>query len=217
MVFATREEAGRRLGAAVLSQFSGRAERDAPVVLALPRGGVPVAGEVARALSAPLDLVLVRKIGAPGQPELAAGAVVEGEPPVIVRNEDVIRHLRIPEAEIAAGAERGLAEIARRRALYLAGRAPVPVSGRDAVVVDDGIATGATMRAALTAVRARGPRSLTLAVPVAASDTLRALAGLVDESVCLSRPEPFFGVGEHYRDFHQLEDEEVIRVLAAAG
>ena len=208
--FADRQEAGRLLAARVAALQL----RD-PVVFALPRGGVPVAAEVADALHAPLDLVLVRKIGAPGQPELALGAVVDGDVPETVLNPDIVAATGATEGFIAAARQRELAEIERRRTRYLAGHPRVDPAGRDAVVVDDGIATGATARAALHALRRRGAARLVLATPVAPMDTLEALRGEADEIVCLFVPAPFFGIGAFYRDFHQLTDDEVIGLLAA--
>jgi len=178
---------------------------------------VETAAEVARALDAPLDLVLVRKIGAPHQQELAVAAVVDGDTPQLVRNEDVIRMLHVGEDYLEAEARRQLKEIERRRTAYLAGRTPEPIEGRTAIVVDDGIATGATTRAALRAVRARRPRRLVLAVPVAPPDTIAALASEVDQIVCLSQPEPFGAIGAFYDDFRQLEDEDVRSILAATS
>jgi putative phosphoribosyl transferase len=210
-MFADRRDAGRRL-AAVLAALG----LPDPVVFALPRGGVVVAAEVAAALRAPLDLVLVRKLGAPGHEELAAGAVVDGEPPTVVRNEDVIRHYRVDDAYLAAETARQLALIERRRRLYLGDRPPVPVAGRTAVVVDDGIATGATVRAALRAVRAQGPRELVLAVPVAPPEALAELRAECDRIVCLESPALFYAVGQFYADFAQVEDEEVVALLVAA-
>jgi predicted phosphoribosyltransferase len=198
--FADRTEAGRLLAARV----SALHLRD-PVVFALPRGGVPVAAEVAAALHAPLDLVLVRKIGAPTQPELAVGAVVDGENPDVVLNADIIAATGTTDAFIAAARRRELAEIERRRLRYLAGRAPV--------VVDDGIATGASARAALRALRRRGAARLVLAVPVAPPETLTELRGEADEIVCLAEAELFFGIGAFYGDFHQLTDDEVIAAI----
>lgn len=212
MRFATRREAGRELG----ERLAELALAD-PVVLALPRGGVPVAVEVAARLAAPLDLVIARKIGAPGHAELAAAAVVDGERPELVRNPGVIRDFRIAEDYLAREEQRQLAEIARRRALYLAGRPRVPVAGRSAVVVDDGIATGATIRAALHAVRRAGPAALVLAVPVADAGVLARLAAEADRIVCLHAPSGLAAVGQHYRDFRQVEDAEVVALLRAAG
>jgi len=181
------------------------------VVLALPRGGVPVAAEVALALHAPLDLLLVRKIGAPWNPEFAAAAVVEGEPPDLVLNQEA---RGVDTAHLQHGLQEAVREIARRRQVYLAGRAPRSLTGATVVVVDDGIATGTTLRAALLALRRRHPARLVLAVPVAPADTLAALRSQVDRIVCLATPEPFEAIGLHYRDFHQLSDDEVRAELA---
>ena len=211
-VFTDRTEAGRRL-AEQLERFKDQE----PVVLALPRGGVPVAYEVAKALEAPLDLVLVRKIGAPFQPELAIGAVVDGERPELVINRDVVDEYRIPESYLESERRRQLEEIERRRQLYLAGRPRVPVRDRTAIVIDDGIATGATMEAALHATRRAGPKRLVLAVPVAPPDTLERLRPEVDEVVCLMVPAFLGAIGSFYRDFRQLGDDEVIELLRQAA
>lgn len=207
--FADRAAAGRLLA----QRVKALRLRD-PVVYALPRGGVPVAVEVAAALRAPLDLVLVRKIGAPGQPELAIGAIVDGEAPELVMNADIAASTGATEAYVAAARRRELAEIERRRALYLAGRAPIDPAGRTAVAVDDGLATGASARAALHALRRRGAARLVLAVPVAPPGTVQALRGDADDIVCLVEAPLVFGVGAFYRDFHQLTDEEVIAAIA---
>src|SRR5450756_990344 len=180
MTFRDRSDAGRRLAKA-LSSYKDRHA----VVLALPRGGVPVAAEVAAALDAPLDLILVRKIGVPTQPELAMGAVVDGGKPVIVRNEDVISLTGVSEQEFKATCDQQLAEIERRRKLYLGGRPHPQIAGRTVIVVDDGIATGATTRAALQAIRMRKPSKLVLAVPVAPTESLKELRGDADDIVCL--------------------------------
>jgi putative phosphoribosyl transferase len=213
MRFRDRTHAGRLL-AAELRRF---AKRD-PVVLALPRGGVPVGFEIAQGLRAPLDLVLVRKIGAPLQPELAVAAVVDGEQMEIVTNEDVAS-LRVPKSYIEEQAARQVEEIERRRRLYLGGRERVAVEGKTALVVDDGIATGATMRASLRAVRRRKPAHLVLAIPVAPPDTLESLRNEVDEVVCLQMPDDLYAVGQFYDDFAQVDDDEVRELLerAAAG
>ena len=213
MRFADRDEAGEALAERLL----GLHLPEPIVVLALPRGGVPVGAVVARALRAPLDLVLVRKIGAPWQPELAVAAVVEGDPPEIVVDDEVRRSMGVDAEFIETQAQRELLEIARRRHVYLQGRAPVDVRGRTVIVVDDGIATGTTMRAALKALRKRHPARLVLAVPVAPTDTLEAMRGEVDQVVCLEQPSAFHAVGEHYVDFHQVGDSEVIAALDAAG
>jgi predicted phosphoribosyltransferase len=208
MPFIDRYDAGRRLAKA-LEKYRSRK----PVVLALPRGGVPVAAEVASALGAPLDLILVRKIGVPFQPELAMGAVVDGGSPLIVRNEHVIRVTGVSDAEFQAVCARELQEIERRRKNYLGARAPVEVEGCTAIVIDDGVATGATTRAALRASRSRRPARLVLAVPVAAEETLKELAGDADDIVCLESYEDFDAIGVFYNDFRQVSDREVTHIL----
>ena len=208
MTFATRTEAGEQLAAALVAL--GPAD---PVVLALPRGGVPVAVPIAVSLQAPLDLVMARKIGVPGHEEVAAGAVVNGEDPHIVVNPSVLAAAGMSEEQVRALAEQELLTIRRRREQYLAGRVPVEVRGRTAIVVDDGIATGATMRVALQAVRRRGPARTVLAVPVAPAQTLSSLRSEVDDVVCLLSPQHFYAVGEFYRDFHQVSDAEVVAAL----
>jgi predicted phosphoribosyltransferase len=209
MPFHNRSDAGRRLARAL-----AKYKRRDVVVLALPRGGVPVAAEIAEALDAQLDLVLVRKIGAPFHEELAMGAVAEGEPPVTVRNEDVIAMLGIDEMSFLRVLDKELAEMARRRAAYLSGRASAEVAGRIAIVVDDGVATGATTRAALRAVRARRPRKLVLAVPVAEAEVQAALRQEADEVVCLEDHLVWGGIGSCYEDFRQISDAEVTNTLA---
>lgn len=204
-----RSEAGRKLADAL----SCYRDQD-PVLLALPRGGVPVAAEIAAALDAPLDLILVRKIGVPLQPELAMGAVVDGDTPVIVRNEDVIGSECIDETKFKAACDRELAEIERRRERYLVGRERVSVTDRTAIVIDDGIATGATMRAALRATRMRNPKKLVLAVPVAPSGSIAEMREEADEVVCLEDHELFGAISFYYRSFRQVSDEEVIAILA---
>lgn len=209
MLFADRKDAGRKLAAA-LANFQGQ---DC-LVLALPRGGVPVAAEVALALHAPLDILLVRKIGAPHQPEFAIGAVIDGGDPVIVRNPELIRLSGTTEKQFEMICSQQLNEIERRRNLYLRGYRPMSPTDRVAIIIDDGIATGATMRAALQATRMRHPKELVLATPVAAPDTLESLRGEVDEVVCLESPENFGAVGRFYADFEQTTDEEVVATLA---
>lgn len=209
MPFENRSEAGRRLAVAL-----ARYRDQKPVVLALPRGGVPVAAEIAAALHAPLDLILVRKIGVPFQPELAMGAVVDGDEPLVVRNEDVVRLTGIEESEFEAVCEQELGEIQRRRRRYLRGRERAKVEGHTAIVVDDGIATGATTRAALRATRRRRPGRLVLAVPVAPTEGLAELRGEADDVVCLEDYEAFGAIGYYYADFRQVTDDEVIALLA---
>lgn len=210
-MFLDRQDAGRRLAAA-LTRYRG----EDPVVLALPRGGVPVGFEVARALGAPLDIVVVRKLGAPDQPELGIGAVVDGDAPQAVVNAEIVEALGVPEAYLRAETDRQVREIRRREARYRGGRPRVPIEGRTAIVVDDGIATGSSVRAAVRGLRRAGPRRLVLAVPVAPPDTVEALRVEVDDLVCLETPEPFFAVGHHYADFSQQSDEEVVALLDRA-
>lgn len=207
-----RDEAGR-----LLAQQLARLPLSPPVVvLALPRGGVPIAAPIARALHAPLDLLLVRKIGVPWQRELALAAVVDGDPPDLVIDEEVQRETGVGRDYIEAQMSAELREIERRRAAYLRGQTPLPVTGCTVIVVDDGIATGTTMRAALKALRRRAPAHLVLAVPVAPPETVRAFEPEVDRLVCLEQPTPFWAIGAHYRDFHQVSDAEVVAALDAA-
>ncbi len=206
--FDDRPHAGRLL-AARLVRFASQN----PAVYALPRGGAPVAAEIAQELGAPLDLLLVRKIGVPWQPELAAGAVVDGEKPDVVLNHDIIAAASLSEKELSDLTEVELKEIERRRKLYLGDRAPVSARGRTAILVDDGVATGASMEAALIAIRRRAPQRIVVAVPVASREAAKKLRGLADEVVCLSTPEDFLAIGQFYRDFHQLEDAEVTELL----
>jgi len=212
-MFRDRHDAGRRLA----EVLAGKDYSD-PVVLALPRGGVPVAAEIARRLDAPLDILMVRKLGAPWQPELAMGAVARtAETTETVLNDDVIRLLGIDDAEIERVKENELAVIASREARYLKGRERPGVKDRTAIVVDDGVATGATTRAALHAARAAGPRWLVLAVPVAPPDTLARLRQDADEVVCLEEPSDLGAIGFFYDDFTQVGDEDVIRTLDELG
>ncbi len=210
--FADRTEAGRRLAEKLV-----RFKAEQPVVLALPRGGVPVGFEVAQALDAPLDVVLVRKIGAPFQTELAVGAVVDGDQPETVLNRDIVEEYQIPERYLAEEGARQLKEIERRRRLYRPGRPRIDVRDRTAIVVDDGIATGATMEAALHATRRAGPKRLVLAVPVAPPDTIERLRPQVDEVECLLVPPYLGAIGMFYKDFRQLSDDEVVALLARAA
>ena len=209
MMFEDRAEAGRQLATALAGYKDER-----PVVLGLPRGGVAVAATIAEALDAPLGLILVRKIGAPTRRELALGAVVDGKDPCVVRNDDVIQALGITEATFNAICRRELTEIERRRRRYEGGATRIDVTARVVIVVDDGIATGATMRAALRATRLRRPKKLVLAAPVAAPDALNELRSEVDDLVCLISEEPFNAIGLFYVDFHQMNDAEVIEILS---
>jgi len=207
--FADRREAGRALAVALRDDVG----RD-PVVLGLPRGGVVVAAEVAAALGARLDVVLVRKLGLPGQPELAMGAIAAAG--------DAVETVRTPVAVRGGGAafadvrERELTELRRRERAYRTGHEPVPLAGRDVVVVDDGLATGATMRAAVAAVRRQAPASLTVAVPVGSPRACDELRPDVDRVVCLESPRSFRAVGQAYRDFAATEDAEVVSALDTA-
>ena len=207
--YRNRTEAGRALGQA-LARFSGRGD---VIVLALPRGGVPVAAEVAHALEAPMDVYLVRKLGAPGHPELAMGAIGSGG--VRVLNEDVVATLGVTEAMIEAVAEREAAELARRDRHYRGTRDAPDLRGKLCILVDDGLATGATMRAAAAAVRKSGPAKVVVAVPVAARETCDAMHAdpSIDEIECGMTPEPFGAVGLWYDDFEQVSDEEVMSLL----
>lgn len=211
MLFVDRADAGKKLAKRLL-----QLKEKNPVVLALPRGGVPVAFEVAKALAAPLDLVLVRKIGVPFQEEYALGAIADGGEPELVIDEDIRRSLNIPEDYVEQAKAEALEEIERRRRAYLGNRAPVEVAGHTAIIVDDGIATGATMLAALRAVRRRNPAWLVLAVPVAPPDSLWRLRAEADETICLHEPEYFAAVGQFYQNFGQTHDDEVIALLAQA-
>jgi len=208
--FANREEAGKQLAEAV--KALGLQD---PVVLALPRGGVPVGFEVAKLLGAPLDVLMVRKIGAPTHPEYGIGALVDGASPQVVVDEEVARLVGANQAYIDRVVARELAEIERRRALYRTGP-PVPLKGRTVIVVDDGIATGGTVRAALKALARAEAGKVVLAVPVAPPEALPEMRAHCDEVICLATPDPFYAVGAHYQDFSQTEDEEVIRLLAQA-
>ena len=209
--FRDRAEAGRRL-AAVLRHYTGTRNL---VVLALPRGGVPVAYEVARALPAPMHLMLVRKLGVPGQEELAMGAIARGGIRVI--SEDVVRALDIPEREIAVVAANEQHELDRRERAYGLTGAQVDVRGKMILLIDDGLATGASMRAAVAALRAEPIAGLIVAVPVAAAETCAGLRREVDETICLHTPDPFLSVGHAYEDFFPVTDEDVRELLRRAA
>src|SRR5882724_8798784 len=206
--FRDRSEAGRLLA----SKLAAYVNQPDVLVLALPRGGVPVAYEVARALGAPLDVFVVRKLGVPGHEELAMGAVATGG--VRVLNDQVVRALHIPDYVIDAVASREQQELARRERLYRGGRPPPDVGGRTAILVDDGLATGATMFAAIEALRKQNPARIVVAVPTASPDTSEEMKRRADEVICAITPEPFHAVGRWYRDFSQTTDEEVADLLA---
>lgn len=208
--FKDRRDAGRCV-AARLASYAGTPDL---LVLGLPRGGVVVAFEVAMALAAPLDVFLVRKIGFPGQPELAVGAIASGG--VRVLNRSLMEQTGITPAELAPAIHEAMAELARRERRYRAGRGPLAVRGRTVILIDDGLATGSTMQAAIAALRQQAPRRLVVAVPIAPAETCEALAREVDEIVCAITPVPFTAVGAWYRDFSQTTDEEVVEWLRQA-
>ncbi|MBF9057764.1 phosphoribosyltransferase [Rhodobacterales bacterium HKCCSP123] len=211
-MFIDRADAGRQLAEAVAI-----AAPPDPVVLALPRGGVPLGAAVADRIGAPLDLVFVSKLGLPGHSELAAGAIVDGAEPLILWNRDVLRRAGLAEADFADQIVAKRAETLRRRKLYLSGRAALALAGRTAILVDDGVATGATLRVALKAVRAQGAEQVWAAVPVAPHDMLPILEEETDRLICLEAPRDFVAVGAQYREFGQVQDAEVVRLLADAA
>jgi putative phosphoribosyl transferase len=210
VIFDDRTHAGRELA----TRLSAYADRDDVLVLALPRGGVPVAFEVAQALRVPLDVFLVRKLGVPGREELAMGAIASGE--VRVLNEEIVHGYGIDADTIEAATEREKLELRRRELAYRDGRAAPTIAGKTVIVVDDGLATGSTMRAALTAVRKLSPARVVMAVPVAAESTCAELAAEADEVLCATTPQPFYGVGQWYLDFSQTSDDEVRDLLSRA-
>src|SRR6266480_4672433 len=209
-VFENRAEAGRQL-AEKLDKYAGR---DDVIVLGLPRGGVPVAYEVAKRLHAPLDVFIVRKLGVPGFEELAAGAIASGG--VRVLNEDVMRAIPYADEAIEAVTAKETAELERREQIYREGRPPPELRGRIVILVDDGLATGATMRAAVKALRQRGVAKIVVAVPVGPPDTCRELEQEADETICLSTPQYFQAVRQYYEDFSQTSDEDVRELLSQA-
>jgi putative phosphoribosyl transferase len=211
MLFRDRTEAGRQLAA----KLTAYADRPNVLILALPRGGVPIAFEVAKALHAPLDVFLVRKLGVPGQEELAMGAIASGG--VRVLNEDVVRMLPISEEELDAVAAQEQQELERRERSYRGDRSPPNVRGRTVILVDDGLATGSTMRAAVAALRQQGPGYIVVAVPVGAAETCAEFEAEADETICARMPDPFYAVGLWYGDFSQTTDEEVHDLLERAA
>lgn len=213
-MFRDRAEAGRRLGAALAGRDWTREGGAGIVVIGLPRGGVVVAAEVARALDAPLDVLIVRKIGAPQQPELAIGAVADGRGIHRVMDRQTMRMAGVSEAQFEALARAQIEEVYRRERAYRGEREPVALEGRTVVVVDDGIATGSTLAAGLASVRDRGVARLIVGVPCAPREALARFGRVADEIVCLESPEPFRAVGLCYEEFEQVEDGEVVRLLA---
>ncbi|MCH4559165.1 phosphoribosyltransferase [Mesorhizobium jarvisii] len=210
-MFRDRQEAGKRLGVEV-----GKLSLHRPVVLALPRGGVPVAVEVAKALKAPLDLIIVRKVGAPGNAELAVAAIVDGDPPQVVLNREIVDAYALDDDELRVLIANERPELERRRLAYRGKRPPIAIAGKTAIIVDDGVATGTTMKVAIRALKRRSPREIVVAIPVAPPDTLAELTQETDSIVCLSQPAHFLALGYHYRSFPQLTDDDVTEALAAA-
>lgn len=207
--FRDRQDAGRQLAAKLRPLAAER-----PIVVALPRGGVPVAYEIAGALHAPLDVLVVRKVGVPWHPELGVGAVSEGG--YVELNEDVLAHVGLSDDELRAAIETKQREVAERVRLFRDGHPPQPLRGRVVVLVDDGIATGGTVRVAIRAIRAQTPKAIVLAVPVASPDVLDSLAPEVDQTVCLRMPGDLYAIGLWYLDFSQVADDQVVRLLEAA-
>jgi putative phosphoribosyl transferase len=211
-MFADRQQAGRQLGVELAALRLPN-----PVVLALPRGGVPVGAEIAAALDAPLDLLIVRKVGAPGNAELAAAAIVDGDPADVVLNRQIIEAYALGNSQLAALIERERPELERRRAAYRGDRRPLSIDGKTVIAVDDGAATGTTMKVAIRALKHRSPREVVVALPVAPPETIAELALEADRVVCLSQPIPFQALSYHYRNFPQLTDAEVRAVLDRAA
>ncbi|TIS90586.1 phosphoribosyltransferase [Mesorhizobium sp.] len=211
-MFRNREEAGEKLGIEL-----GKLQLHQPVVLALPRGGVPVAVEVAKALGAPLDLLIVRKVGAPGNPELAVAAIVDGDPPDVVLNREIVEAYSLDDADLASLIDGERPELERRRSAYRGNREPLSIAGTTAIIVDDGAATGTTMKVAIRALRRRSPREIIVAVPVSPPETVAELAREADRVVCLSQPGRFRALGYHYQSFPQLSDGEVIAAMDEAA
>jgi putative phosphoribosyl transferase len=211
-MFHDRQHAGRLLAAEL-----AKLNLQQPVVLALPRGGVPVGAEVAKALDAPLDLVIVRKVGAPGNPELAAAAIVDGDPPDVVLNREIIEAHQLDDDELAMLVKRERPELEHRRLAYRGNRRSVSIAGKTVIVVDDGAATGTTMKVALRALKHRSPREVVVALPVAPPDTVADLRREAERVVCLSQPARFRALGYHYLNFPQLSDDEVIRMVRATA
>jgi putative phosphoribosyl transferase len=211
-MFDDRQQAGRHLAAELL-----KLDLPQPIVLALPRGGVPVAAEIAKTLDAALDLVIVRKVGAPGNPELAVAAVVDGDPPDVVLNREIIETYALGNSQLAALIKRERPELERRRVAYRGDRHPLSVDGKTVIIVDDGAATGTTMKVAIRALRRRAPREIVVALPVAPPETVAELSLEAEKVVCLSQPAHFHAPGYHYRTFPQVSDAEVVEALREAA
>ncbi len=211
MLFRDRHDAGRKL-ATRLIKYGNRKD---VVVLGLPRGGVPVAFQVAQQINAPLDVFIVRKLGVPGHDELAMGAIASGN--ITFLNNQLIQQMNISQPQVASTAAREKQELARRETLYRRGRSPHELKGKQVIVVDDGLATGASMRAAVSAISKLCPAKLIVAVPVAAPETCQMFQQYADEVVCVATPESFMSVGSWYRDFHQTTDHEVQKLLDIAA
>lgn len=211
-MFRDRQEAGEKLGVEL-----ARLQLHQPVVLALPRGGVPVAVEVAKALGAPLDLLIVRKVGAPGNPELAVAAIVDGDPPDVVLNREIVEAYSLDDDELRVLIAKERPELERRRLAYRGKHPPLSIAGKTAIIVDDGVATGTTMKVAIRALRRRSPREIIVAVPVSPPDTMAELAREANRVVCLSQPGQFRALSYHYLSFPQLADDEVTAVMDEAA
>lgn len=210
-MFRDRQDAGEKLGASL-----ERLQLQDPVVLALPRGGVPIAVEVAKALEAPLDLVIVRKVGAPGNPELAVAAIVDGDPPDVVLNREIVEAYALDDSALRALIAQERPELERRRALYRGKELPLSVAGKTVIVVDDGAATGTTMKVAIRALKRRSPRKIIVALPVAPPETVDELAQEADLTICLNQPVRFRALSYYYGSFPQLSDNEVLDMMALA-
>lgn len=208
VMFTSRKEAGQKLAAKIVDLHLFE-----PVVLALPRGGVPVAAEIATALKAPFDILVVRKVGAPNNPELAVAAIVDGNPPDIVLNHEIIEAYGIDDADLRVLIEHESIELRRRRSVYLSDRIVTQTTDKTVVIVDDGAATGTTMLAAVRALRRRSPREIVVALPVASSEAYLALSREADRLLCLYQPHHFMALSYHYRNFPQLTDKEVLDLL----
>lgn len=211
-MYRDRQEAGQKLGNEL-----EKLQLHESIVLALPRGGVPVAAEVAKALNAPLDLIIVRKVGAPGNPELAVAAIVDGDPPDVVLNREIVEAYSLGDDELGALIRQERPELDRRRLAYRGKRPPLSIAGKTAIIVDDGAATGTTMKVAIRALRHRAPRQIIVAIPVAPRETVAELAQEADQVICLSQPGRFQALGYHYLSFPQCTDEEVTATLHEAA